>query len=75
MRYTPGDITILQIRTKNYDKMMYGSWDMVCDGWTRTDGRKKWHVDVGAQPTVIPLVSDVTDLNTAFHQLVKNWQF
>ena len=20
--------------TKNYDQMMYGSWDMACDGWT-----------------------------------------
>ena len=27
----PGDITILHICTKNYDQMMYGSWDMVCD--------------------------------------------
>ena len=30
---TPGDIIILQMCTKNYDHMMYGSWDMVWDGW------------------------------------------
>ena len=42
----------LYMRTENYDKMMYGSWDMVCDGQTdrRTDGRKKWHTEVGAPP-------------------------
>ena len=28
---TPGDIIILHMCTKNYDQMMYGSWDMVCD--------------------------------------------
>ena len=41
------DIIILHMCTKNYDQIMYGSWDMVRDG--RTDGRtekvtppKKW---------------------------------
>ena len=33
MKKTPGDIIILHICTKNYDHMMYGSWDMVRDGW------------------------------------------
>ena len=28
----PGDIIILSMCTKNYDQMMHGSWDMVCDG-------------------------------------------
>ena len=28
---TPGDIIILHMCTKNYDQMMYGSWDMVRD--------------------------------------------
>ena len=28
---TPGDIIILDLCTKNYDQMMYSSWDMVCD--------------------------------------------
>ena len=28
---TSGDIIILHKCTKNYDQMMYGSWDMVCD--------------------------------------------
>ena len=27
----PGDIIILHMCTKNYDQMMYSSWDMVCD--------------------------------------------
>ena len=31
MKKTPGDIIILHMCTKNYDQMMYGSWDMVCD--------------------------------------------
>ena len=35
MKKRPGDIIIFHMRTKNYDKMMYGSWDMVRDG--RTD--------------------------------------
>ena len=29
---TPGDITILQMCTKNDNHMMYGSWDMECNG-------------------------------------------
>ena len=31
---------------------MYGSWDMVRDRWTdrRTDGQKKWRIEVGAPP-------------------------
>ena len=48
MKKTAGDIIILHKCTKNYDKMVYGSWDMLCDGWT--DGRKKWHTEVYAPP-------------------------
>ena len=35
----PGYIILLHICTINYDHMMYGSWDMVRDGWRkrRTD--------------------------------------
>ena len=35
------DIIILQLCTKNYDQMMYSSWDTVCDAQTdrRTVGR------------------------------------
>ena len=31
---------------------MYGSWDMMHDRPTegRTDGQKKWHIEVGVQP-------------------------
>ena len=46
MKKTPGDIIILHTCTKNYDQMMYGSWDMVHD--RQTDRRKKWHIEVGA---------------------------
>ena len=35
-----GHIIILHRCTKNYDQMMYSSWDMV----------KKWHIEVGAPP-------------------------
>ena len=47
-----GNIIILHTCTKNYDQVMYGSWDMVCDGQMdgRTDWRKKWHIEVGAPP-------------------------
>ena len=31
MKQATGDITILHRHTKNYDQMVYGSWDMVCD--------------------------------------------
>ena len=31
MKKNPGDIIILHMCTKNYDQMMYGSWDMVHD--------------------------------------------
>ena len=31
MKKIPGDIIILHKCTKNYDQMMYSSWDMVCD--------------------------------------------
>ena len=48
MKKKPGDIIISHMCTKNYDQMVYGSWDMLCDG--RTDGRKKWHKEVGAPP-------------------------
>ena len=38
IKKTPGDIIILHMCTKNNDRMMYGSWNMVrdrrTDGWT-----------------------------------------
>ena len=56
MKETSGDNIILHVCTKNYDHMMYGSWDTVEDG--RTDGRingqmderNKWHTEVGVPP-------------------------
>ena len=38
----PGDIIILHMCTKNYDQMMYGSWDM--DAIVR-DGQMDWRTD------------------------------
>ena len=34
MNKVHGDIIILHMFTKNYDQIMYGSWDMVHDSWT-----------------------------------------
>ena len=48
LKKTSGGIIILHMSTKNYGKMMYGSWDMVCN--REMDRRKKWHIEVGAQP-------------------------
>ena len=56
MKTTPRDIIILHMRTKNYDHMMYGSWDMARDdGRTdgRTDGRKKVTYRGGCPPKKI----------------------
>ena len=45
MKINPGDIIILHMCTKNYDQMMYGSWDMMREGWIgrradkQTDGK------------------------------------
>ena len=53
-RKKPGDIIILHMCAKNYDHVMYGSWDMVCNRQTgrqaerQIDGWKKWHIEVGA---------------------------
>ena len=43
MKKMPGDIIILHMCTKNYDQVMYGSWDMMRDVWTDRlmDGWKK----------------------------------
>ena len=43
MKKMPGDIIILHMCTKNYDHMMYGSWDMLRDG--RTERRKDGRID------------------------------
>ena len=43
-----GNFIILHMCTKNYDQMIYGSWDKARDG--RTDGQKKWHMEVGVPP-------------------------
>ena len=48
MKKNPGDIIILHMCTKNYDQMMYSSWDMVHN--RQMDGQKKWHIEVGAPP-------------------------
>ena len=54
MKKMPGDIIILHKCTKNYDQIIYGSWDMVRDGLT--DGWKKSHIEVRAPYLIIDLV-------------------
>ena len=51
MKKAARDIIILHMCTKNYNQMIYGSWDMVYHGRTDrpTDGQKKW-LEVGAPP-------------------------
>ena len=48
MKKLSKDIIILHMCTKDCDQIIYGFWDMVRDG--RTDGREKWHIEVGALP-------------------------
>ena len=48
MKKIPEEIIILDMCTKNYDQIMYCSWDMMCN--RQTDGQKKWHIEVGAPP-------------------------
>ena len=53
MKKTPEYNTILHICRKNYDQMMHGSWDLLCD--ERAKRRKggwmeKWHIEVGTPP-------------------------
>ena len=52
MKQKPGDITILHMCTKNYDQVMYGSWDIARERRTakQTDRQKKWHIEVAAPP-------------------------
>ena len=52
MKEIYGDIIILHVCNKNYDQMMYGSWDMVHDRRTdgQTNSQKKWHIEVGDPP-------------------------
>ena len=45
----PGDIIILHMCTKNYDQMMYGSWDMVHN--RQTDGQSEKMTYRGGCPT------------------------
>ena len=53
----PGDIIIWHMCTKNYDHMMYSSWDMVLDRQTdrqmdrQTDREKKWYIVLGMERT------------------------
>ena len=75
MKKTPKDIIILHTCTKNYDQMMYSSWDMVRNKWTDrrmdgwTDRWKKWHIEVGVPPkkpvTDLPFCGPATNM-TAF---------
>ena len=43
-----GNIIILYMYNKNYDQMMYSSWDMVLNRWTDRQmvEQKNWHIEV-----------------------------
>ena len=43
MNKNAGDIIILHMCTKNYEQMMYGSWDMLRD--RRVDGQMDRRMD------------------------------
>ena len=46
------EISSFYMCIKNYDQMMYGYWDMVCNRQMDrlTDRQKKWHIEMGAPP-------------------------
>ena len=81
MKKTIEDIIILQMCTKNYDHMMYGSWNMVPEmGWMDRlteggTGKKKWHVEVGAPPKNISkfVVNSATISNLFLMELRFKW--
>ena len=54
MKKTPGVIIILHMRTKNYDQIMYGSWDRVHNAWAERQMDRqmdeKNDIDVDAPP-------------------------
>ena len=49
IKSTPGDIIISHMYNKNNDHMMYGSWNMVCNG--RTDRQMEKVIYGGGCPT------------------------
>ena len=64
-----GGIIILHMCTKNYDHIMYASWDMVHNRWMDRqmnrwtdglrDGQKKWLIEVGVPPKKITLQKEI----------------
>ena len=73
MEKTHGSIIILQNCTKNYDQMMYSSWDMIPDGLT--DGRKKRHIEVGVPLKKVQLSVNKPGLhNTKYLYYPQPWR-
>ena len=58
---TPGDIIILQMCTKNYDQMMYGSGDMVRDRRTDKQSQVKY-ISIKLKKTLWPIFIDGVQL-------------
>ena len=46
----PENIIIFHMRTKNYDQLMYGSWDMVHDRRTNRQMDRRMEKMVSAPP-------------------------
>ena len=74
MKKTPRDIAILHMCTQNDDQMMYDSWDIVRDERTdrRTDGQKKWHIEVGAPPKNLLMFLVLQFINLSFISLFQS---
>ena len=69
----PGDIIILHMCTKNYDHMMYSSQDIVHEA--RTDGWKKWHIEVGTSPKNNNKENDVYNKSGIKFDSAGSWSF
>ena len=58
---------------KNYDHMMYGSQDIVHEA--RTDGWKKWHIEVGTPPKNNDKENDVYNKSGIKFDSAGSWSF
>ena len=76
-------IIILHMCTKNYDHIMYASWDKVHNRWMDrqmnrwtdgpTDRQKKWHTEVGVPPKKITLQKKIRLWGLQRIWGLKNW--
>ena len=60
LKKLPEDIIILHMCTKNYDHTIFSSLVTECDG--RTDGQKKWHIQVDVPPKNYSLIKKLSEI-------------